>query len=48
MHLKRDFQNILMQKNAVALCSGIAAINLALINSGVKLRDEIIASTLTF
>lgn len=35
-------------KNAVALSSGIDLIHLALINLGVKLGDEVIASTLTF
>ena len=38
----------LRDKQVVALCSGTAAVHLALINLGVKTGDEVICQSFTF
>ena len=38
----------LREKQVVALCSGTAAVHLALINLGVKTGDEVICQSFTF
>jgi dTDP-4-amino-4,6-dideoxygalactose transaminase len=47
-NFEKDIEKYLGVKHAAALCSGTAAIHLAIIILGVKREDEVIASSFTF